>query len=68
MNPKIQVNRRDFIDFTNIARLVERRGKLFVYKRKGYPHALIASCGVVEFKMRIANSGCSFSSILIIKE
>lgn len=65
---KIQVNRRDFISLDNIARLEERRGRLLVFKKFGYPHAIIASCGIVEFKMRIANAGGSFSNIPIIKE
>ena len=65
---KIQVNRRDFISLNNIFKIVEKRGKLFIYKKIGWPHAIIASCGVVEFKMRIANAGGNFTKIPVIKE
>lgn len=64
----IQINRKDFIELNNISKIVERRGKLLVYKRKGYPHAVIASCGIIEFKMRIFNARGSLKGIQIIRE
>lgn len=65
---KIQVNRKHYIDLENISHLVEKRGQLYVYKKIGYPHAIIASCKLTEFLMRIANAGGNFYNITIITE
>lgn len=65
---KIQVNRRDRIELNNIFKIVEKRDKLYIYKKKGWPHAIIASCKLSEFLMRIANAQGDFTNIPIIKE
>lgn len=62
------MNRRDFIEVNNITRLVERRGKLFVYKQAGYPKIIKADLKLTQFLMRIANMGGDFSNIPVIKE
>lgn len=65
---RIQINRKHFIKLDNISKIVEKNGKLYVYKKIGFPHAYIASCKLIELKMRIANAGGNFSDTPIIKE
>ena len=65
---KIQINRKHFIELDNISKIVEKNGKLYIYKKIGYPHAIIASCKLPEFLMRIANAGGCFEYLPIIKE
>ena len=65
---KIQVNRKHYIEFDNIKKLVIKNGQLYVYRKNAYPNAYKASCKLTEFLMRIANTGKDFSNIPIIKE
>ena len=65
---KIQINRKHFLELDNIKKLVIKNNQLLVYRKIGYPNAYKASCGIIEFKMRIANAGGNFSNIPIIKE
>lgn len=65
---KIQINRKHYIELDNIEKLVIKNGNLLVYRKIGYPNAYKASCGIIEFKMRIANAKGDFTNIPIIKE
>jgi len=63
LNMQIQVNRKDFIEISNIKKIVEKNGKVYVYKKTGYPHAIIAECSKISLLTRIANKGVNSNEI-----
>jgi len=65
---KIQINRKHYIEFDNIKKIVDKKSGLWIYKFSGYPNAYKASCKLSEFLLRIVNAKGDFTKIPIIKE
>lgn len=64
---KVQVNRKDFIDIDNILKLQLREGKVFVYKKIGYPKILKARVRLSCFLLRLVNAGMTGKQIEALK-
>jgi ribosomal protein L32E len=68
LNPtKIKVNRRDWIEVDNIARILYTNKRVRVYKKSGYPRAIIAEGNMSSILLRLVNAGVSAKRIEEIK-
>lgn len=54
---RIKVNRKDFIEYNNIEKLVLTSRGLRVYKKEGYPRILLADCTYNKLLQRLLNVG-----------
>lgn len=56
---KVQINRRDFAEVSNISHLQLREGKVYVHLKSGYPKILKARVGLDNFLLRLVNAQCT---------
>lgn len=68
MNRRIKLNRRDYIDFDNIEKIVQKGSILWVYKVKGYPKVTKTEFGISVLLRNCINAGITGEEIVELKK